>query len=258
MFKLLRVDFYHMFCKKWIWIFTGFMVISAVGFCVMQATAMDYVVALNRVIFLPMAFFGIVAAALVATVVGENFSDGIVKNKIISGKSRLSVYVSNLAASCLGCVLMYFFTVLVSYGIGICLFENNVSFERLLFFICLGFVMVCNYAAIYCMITMIAGNKSLALMFCMGIAFVLLFCSISVDGVLAQPEIKNGQINPSYISGMKREIYAWIHDINPTGQAAQLSKMECMFPVRYILAAFLSIVLSSGVGYAFYNKKDMR
>ena len=114
------------------------MVASAVGFCAMQYTAMDYVVALDRVIFLPMAFFGIAAAALVGMVIGEDFSDGIVKNKMISGKSRASVYFANLVASTLGCILMYLFTIMISYGMGIHLFENNVPFEKLLLFICLG------------------------------------------------------------------------------------------------------------------------
>lgn len=258
MFKLFRVDFYHMFYKKWFWIFTAFMVASAVGFCAMQYTAMDYVVALDRVIFLPMAFFGIAAAALVGMVIGEDFSDGIVKNKMISGKSRASVYFANLVASTLGCILMYLFTIMISYGMGIHLFENNVPFEKLLLFICLGFVTICNYAAVYCMVTMIVGNKSLALMFCMGIAFVLLFLSIHVDGMLARPEMKDGQINPFYVGGLKRTIYEWIHDINPTGQAAQLSQMECLFPVRYAIAALLSILLCSLVGYGVFCRKDIK
>ena len=69
----------------------------SVAFVHMQYSGMDYVVALDRVVFLPLSFYGVIAAALVSLFIGEDFSDGCIRNKIVSGKSRSSVLISGIS-----------------------------------------------------------------------------------------------------------------------------------------------------------------
>ena len=258
MARLLWADFYHFFKKKWFWLTSLFMVGSSIFFCIMQYTAMDYVVGLDRVIFLPMAFYGIAAAALITMVVGEDFSDGIIRNKIVSGKSRISIYGSLLLVSCTACIAVYAVSIITSFGIGVHFFENNVDGKELLFFCGMGIGISIVYACLFCTITTLSGNKAFSAVLCMILSFVLLFLAVYFNGLLAQPEYKNSVLNLRYVAGMKRSIYGWLYDINPFGQAAQLSQMKCSNPLRCILVDIVITVFTGFGGRLSFSKKDIK
>lgn len=258
MSRLLRADFYHMYCKKWIWLCVLSMMFIAVGFCIMQYTAMDYEVGLDRVIFLPMSFYGVAIAALISILVGEDFSEGIVKNKIISGRTRVSIYFSNLVVSWAACITVYLLTVATAWGIGVNFFEVNVTISEIMRFVVLGCFTCLSYGSIYCMITISAGNKTIAVAICMSLAFVMLFLCLHSNSILVQTEYKDGIWNPHYVVGIKRLVYELLHDINPSGQAAQLSEMKCLNPVRFIAADLIMMVVTGVGGVLFFYKKDIR
>lgn len=258
MTRLLRADFYHVFCKKWLWLCTLCMMLSAVFFCWMQYTAMDYVVALDRVIFLPMAFYGVAAAGLISIVIGEDFSDGVIRNKIVSGKSKVSIYLSQMIVSCVACITVYAAMIITSYGIGVNLFENNVKGEELLLFVGLGIGTCMVFGSLFCTITVLTGNKAVSAVICMALSFVLLYLAMQLNGILIQPEYKEGARNIHYVGGVKRTVYEWIHMVNPFGQAAQLSQMECENPVRYVFAVITTVILTGAIGVMAFHKKDVR
>ncbi len=54
--SLLRADLGHMYENKRFWFFAGAMIAIAVTFIVMQYNAIDDMVSLDRVIFLPMSY----------------------------------------------------------------------------------------------------------------------------------------------------------------------------------------------------------
>ena len=125
--KLLSADLFRIFHSKWFWLCLGGMIAMSVGFLFMQYTAVDYTVPLSRVIFLPMSFYGVTVAAMVSLFVGEDFSDGFIRNKIIAGHSRFSVFASNLVVCWLACALIYFATSLFTTLCGTFLFDNDIA-----------------------------------------------------------------------------------------------------------------------------------
>ncbi len=258
MSRLLRADFYHVFCKKWLWLCTLCMMLSAVFFCWMQYTAMDYAVALDRVIFLPMAFYGVAAAGLISIVIGEDFSDGVIRNKIVSGKSKVSIYLSQMIVSCTACITVYTATILTSYRIGVNLFENNVRAEKFLLFFVLGIGTCMVFGSVFCTITVLTGNKAVSAVQCMGLSFVLLYLAMHLNSILVQPEYKNDVLNIHYVGGVKRTVFEWVHMVNPFGQAARLSQMECENPVRYMLAVMITVILTGVIGAMTFRKRDIK
>ena len=253
--KLLLADSFRIFRSKWFWLCLGGMLALAGAFVTMQYTAMDYVVPLSRVIFLPMSFFGMVVAALVSLFVGEDFSDGFIRNKIVAGCSRSAIFASNLIVSCLACLMIYVITTLLTAAIGCLLFEIDVSVSRFLQHLTLGMGMCLAYVCIYCTITMVCGDKTTAAVLCMGLAFFLLVACLHTNQVMVQTEYKDGVRNPAYVDGVAKVIYRVLHDLNPTGQAAQLSAMEVFQPIRCILCDFFWILIA-GAGCAVFNRKD--
>lgn len=258
MSRLFRADCYRMYTKKWIWLCSAMMIAAAAAFVVMQRTAMGYSVSVDRVIFLPMSVYGIAVAALVSLFAGEDFSDGVIRNKIISGRSRASVYFSNMLVCQMGCITVYLLTLIVTLSLGLLLFEINVTVGEVAFYTFLGLFTCMAYAGIYCMITMLAGNKSEAVAICMGLAFVMLFLCLHTNQILMQQEYKDGALNPNYVSGIKRSVYGLLHDLNPSGQAAQLSAMECLNRARFVITDLIWILTAGGAGAFFFEKKDIK
>lgn len=255
--KLLFSDMFRMFHSKWFWWCLGGMVSMSVGFIIMQYTAMDYEVPLSRVIFLPMSFYGVTLAALISLVVGEDFSDGFIRNKIIAGHSRCSIFASNLVISWISCVVIYLIVVLFTVSVGSLIFEINITFDGFSRYLFLGIGMCMAYGCIYCSITMLCGNKVTATVLCMGVAFFMLFACLHTNQIMVQPEYKNGSLNPAYVDGAAKKIYALLHDLNPSGQAAQLSAMEVFLPIRCWLCD-LGWMLAAGAGMLMFERKDIQ
>lgn len=258
MSKLLRADFYRMYHDKKFWLCLGAMLASAIMFIIMQYTAMDYVVELDRVIFLPMSFYGLAVAALIAYFIGDDFHDGVIRNKLVAGSSRSSVYFSNLICSWTACLAVYGITVTVTAAIGLPLFENSISLVKYLQFFIIGLFTCLAFGSIYVMLSMLLGERTRAVVVCMGLAFFMLFLCLHTNGMIVQEPYKNGLPNPHYVGGVKRMVYEFLHDLNPFGQAAQLSSMEYLNPVRWIGLDVFWIGLASVFGNFLFLKKDIQ
>lgn len=255
--KLLSADLFRIFHSKWFWICLGGMLAIAIAFIVMQYTAMDYTVPLSRVIFLPMSFYGVAVGALVSLFLGEDFSDGFLRNKIISGHSRRNIFASSLIVSCLACTVIYLTVTAFTASLGCLFFEIDVSPSQFLQCLILGIGMCLAYSSIYCSVTMVCGNKTTSVVLCMGLAFFLLFSCLHTNQIMVQPAFKNGMPNPSYVEGFAKSVYGFLHDLNPSGQAAQLSAMDIFHPAHW-MACDLWWFFASGIGCLLFRKKNIQ
>lgn len=257
MSRLLYADLYRMYCKKRFWLFVASMIVLALMFIIMQYTAMDYVVSLDRVLFLPMSFYGVVIAALISLFVGDDFSDGVIRNKLIAGRHRSSIYMSNLVACWTACLTIYFFTIITTVGVGIHFFENNVTLENLFVFLILGLFTCMALGSVFCMLSMLLANKATSVMVCMGLAFCMLFLCLHTNQILMQQEYKNGVLNPHFVNGIWRVLYGILHDINPMGQVAQLSAMEYFNSFRWICCDVFWVLVGVVFGNIVFQRKNI-
>lgn len=258
MTRLLGADTVRMYHSKCFWMCLGGMLIMAVGFLIMQGTSMDYIVPLSRVIFLPMSFYGVAAAALVSMFVGEDFSDGFIRNKLIAGRSRKTVFLSTLIVCWTACVAIYLITTVFTYLTGRFFFEADITFMDFLRHLLLGILTCLAYGSIFCTVSTLVGNKASAVLICMGLAFLMLFSSLHTNQVMVQAEYKNGMLNPHYVRGSLKAAYALLHDLNPTGQAAQLSAMHIFHSIRWIACDLGWMLAAAVLGTALFQRANIR
>ena len=256
--RLLGADTVRMYHSKCFWMCLGGMLIMAVGFLIMQGTAMDYTVPLSRVIFLPMSFYGVAVAALVSMFVGEDFNDGFIRNKLIAGRSRKTVFLSTLIVCWAACVILYLITTGFTYFAGRFFFEADITLMDFWRHLLLGILTCLAYGSIFCTVSTLVGKKAGAVLICMGLAFLMLFLSLHTNQVMVQPEYKNGLLNPHYVRGPLKAVYAILHDCNPTGQAAQLSAMHVFQPVRWIVCDLLWMLAAAVLGTTLFQRADIR
>lgn len=255
---LLRADFYRLLRSKWLWLSALSMLGLSFAFVAMQHSGMDYVVALDRVVFLPLSFYGVIAAALISLFVGEDFSDGCIRNKIVAGRSRTAIFLSSLIVSCVSCIIIYFLMLAVTISLGLALFENNVASGQLVQMIALGLGSCLMYSCLYCTLTLLIGNRTTAVVVCMVLSFCMLFLALHTNQIVIQQPTKDGLPNPHYISGWMKHFYVFLHDFNPTGQACQLSQMDCHSPLSWLCLNLLWCLLSIGVGAALFANRNIR
>ena len=258
MIRILRADFIRLRKSFAFWLSLIGMIVLAAGFMFIQATAMDYSVPLNRVIFLPMSMYGIAMAAFVSVFVGTDFSDGFIRNKLLSAKSRSSLVISQVFVSSVGCFVVYVVVTAFSAGVGQFFFENNVVLAVFLKFFVIGAGMSIATGCMFSIITVICGNKIQAVVVCMGLAFMMLFLCLHTNEMLVQTEYKDGVRNSHYVGGIRREICSILHDVNPCGQAAQLSAWEVWHPVRTLIINLVVIAAFSGLGCTLFRRKDVK
>ena len=256
--RLLRADLRRMLFSRWFHLSLGGMAALCLGFIAMQHGGMDYVVALDRVIFLPVSFYGVVMAALCSLFAGEDFSGGFIRCKLIAGRSRSAVYFSQLIVCSAAALAVYLLMISMTLGIGVHLFENNVSFENLLRCALLGALTCIVHAVLFTAITMLLQNKATAATVCMGLAFGMLFLALHTNQIVIQEPIKNALPNPAYVTGFRRAFWFFLHDFNPCAQAAQLSDMTVLSPVRWIVCDLIWLSVCIFGGAKWFERSDIR
>lgn len=258
MLRFLRADLRRLTQSRALLLYALGMLLLAAALMVMQATAMDYTVPLSRVVFLPLSFYGVASAAFVSAFAGTDFSDGFIRNKLIAAARRRDVVFSQLVTCCAACALVFAVTTLFTLGVGSFFFQNDVTAGTFAAHFLLGIGMSLSVACLFAVVTLLCGNKPRAIVWCMGIAFAMLFLSLHTNQALVQPEIKDGLPNPHYISGLRRAVYGVLHDLNPCGQAAQLSTWRTFDPLRMALCDLLWVLGVPAVGCILFDRKDIQ
>ena len=257
MMNLLRADFARLCKSPALWRSLIGMLALAAAFMVMQATAMDYTVPLSRVIFLPMSLYGIAMAALVSAFVGGDFAGGFIRNKLLTAKSRGVIVLSSMIASATACLVVYLIVTAFTAGVGRFFFENNVKPADFWRFFALGAGMSLVTGSLFAVIAMLSGNPARAALWCVGLACGMLLLCLHTNEILVQPEYRDGVLNPHYVGGFRRTLCSLLHDLNPCGQAAQLSAWEVWHPVRAQMFNLITMILSAVLGCRLFHEKDI-
>lgn len=226
---------------------------------------------LDSLIFTFLFIIGILMSVLISLFIGTDYSDGTIRNKIITGQSRNSIYAANFITCTLIGLLLCLWGVAVNLAIGVPLFgmpQMPANTFGLLFLNSL--LAVIAHASIFNLISMLCSNKAHSVMICILTAFIMLFIAISLYSALSQPEmyeavsITDGEsglemmTNPNYISGIKREIYQFFIDFLPTGQCSQIGNLEVLHPVRMAIYSLMIIIVSNVLGIFCFQKKDIK
>ena len=240
--RILKAEFYKIFHEKWLLIACFFMIVFSIGFILMQKTAMSYTVGINRVLFLPMVMYGIVISVLISVFVSEEFDDGFIKNKIIANNNRKEIYLIGLLSNLIASLIVYLITALFTLIVSYFLFSINISLLDYVSYFILGIFIMLVFSGIFYLISIIASKKSKAIIINMGLAFLLLIIALIMNGMM--------MADNSFIMQV-------LYDLNPYGQTAQLTSMNCLDMFRCIKIDTFLFILFAVFGIKYFDKKDI-
>lgn len=280
MLRLLSAEFSRLFKNKIFYVLCG--VAAAFGafmpiinYATLNRNSEDYVPYSDSGAFAIFFFGGVISAIFVSLFIGTEYSDGTMRNKLICGHTRTSLYFSGFTVNFCASALIYICFFIVLFTIGTAFFRNyQYSVKEILLLMDAGFANLFAYTSVFTAISFCNRNKAgtavVSLVLCMAL-IVVSFVSLSR---LAEPEVypaamcmsadgtlyeQDEEPNPNYVSGKKREVLQFVADFLPAGQGFVLSGFtsEPEFKKEYILYSLILSFASDLVAVPVFRKKNI-
>lgn len=274
--KLMRANFERLWKNKLFWAGMAVMVLYCVFLSVgeyVNTRKYDAYIFAEYVLFGFLPVVGVLVSVFISQFVGTEYSDGTIRNKIVTGQSRNHIYLTELFGGAVMTVTVWIVSILTMVLLGFLLFDGfRMNMGHLMMLTILSLFSCLIYTSVFHMIAMICPNKTHTAIINMLLAFGILFLGIYLTQSLWAPEMieqaaltVNGTVsefelvpNPNYISGVKREIYQFLCDILPGGQVIQIVSLDVLHPYRMIVGDVVIMLVSTVAGMFFLNKKDIK
>lgn len=274
MSKLLSANFMRLKKEKVFWILFFFM--CALGIVFPTVTKIDeiktgFINNVDNAFGQYAIFIGIIMAVFCSFFVGQEYSDGTIRNKIISGKKRTDVYLANFITCTVVSVIIccVFFLAYLCVGIPLLGFFSIDIKIVLQLFLTVIFLSIA-FSAIYTLIAMSSTNKAVTAVICILLAFLFLFIGMQLNKMLSQPETVLGMTmkegvqayeelpNPDYLNAEERKIVQFAYDFIPGGQVAQCAAMDAVNLPLLPVYSFIIVLVTTGIGLLIFRRKDLK
>lgn len=276
--KLLNSGIRYICKSKLFWLellffvgFSAFIVIANYSPTVQSSEAPLYLDDVFHIFYQMMAF---AFAICISMTVGTEYSDGVIRNKLIVGHTRRDIYFSALLLHVLSSLFMIVIHGVVSYGLGYLLFGGfQTDFSQFVYMIVCSTLANLVFVALFVSISINSSNKALTVVITLVLYIAVIYLTsfigarlsaeeMTYDGIKILPDgtMQLGEMvkNPNYVSGMRRSVYEFIYDLIPTGQIIQMQADEFVPCVLFPVISVALIVLNIAAGYLLFRKKDIK
>lgn len=164
----------------------------------------------------------------IGTFIGEEYSDGTIKNKIIIGCKRKNIYLSNLITNIIVIflyTLIYIVTLLITSLI--LKFDLTIPTYKFIQLLIASILLNIVYVSLFTLISMEISNKTLSII----ISFSIVICMMLM--------IPNIYLKSLTASGTNKLLCKIILNITPYGQAYQIMNLTD----NYTYFSFISVIL---------------
>ncbi len=252
---------------------------KAVEFCQGHSECNKYLYPGSDNIYQEFGFYlPFVIAAFIGIWLGQEYSGGAIRNKMIAGNTKREVYFANWLSCVIVSVMLNFVQVITSAiptSPWIIIFKEfdhyGKAFVYFAGYLGVSTMVVAAMASIFVMIHMLLQKRTVGLVVSLAVLAVLMFAAADMYGALNESmyvydamEFVDGEFvpslnkvyNPNYISGSKKEIYALLLDIQPMGQLFRFGRDTNY--VLYMGYSCMITVLTLGVGLCLFRRKNLR
>lgn len=216
---------------------------------------------------------GGVAALVSSLFLGREYQDGTLRNKLIAGYTRTSIYLAGLMVNLLSALALCFCYSFFACIIGIPLMGGFQAELGTLLLLLLGNLLAIGvYCSLFTLIEMLTSSRAGAIVITMLLFLLLLVLGTVLIGRLQEPEWisivtgadQSGQLifqqtepNPNYLDGPMRTIAQTIVNLIPTGQAFSLAGGGDEFLSQLPLYSAGLIAVTTAGGILGFRKKDI-
>lgn len=269
MSRLLIANFARLKNSKLFWCLVGLSLIVAL-FDILNLLSYPERPSIDSALFVYPVLIGIMISIFGSIFFGTEYSDGTIRNKLMIGHLRVNVYIANLITAISAALTMFVAYMIPVVAIGFPVFGTpamgGAQFVGMMFTSLVTLVAICS---LHVMVSMIFSGKAGATVINLLLAFLLLVVALIALGKLTAPEYvpnydMTGNLieytpNPMYPKGIERDIYQFIVDVLPMGQAAQFfaGAINSALWLLVIYSAAVSVICN-GIGIAVFNRKNIK
>ncbi len=212
-------------------------------------------------------------AVFCALFLGTEYEHGVIRNKLIAGKTRPAVYLSSLVLSLAACFLMIAAYFLPIVCVGPLLTQGLGMTGGMLALVVIGELLMAAALCGLCTLgSMLISRKAILAVTLLLAVLAGLAVGGHLTGRLAEQEFFQGIMmteegelvdasdmeNPGFLRGREREIYQFVADFLPTGQALLYNFDMIVHPVAMCLYSLLILAASTAGGLAAFRRKDLK
>ena len=225
--KLLSANFFRLRKNKCFRGSLAFMFVIGIASPLLRYRDMKqsgYINNLDNGFFMCALFIGIILAVFCSLFIGTEHNDGTIRNKIIVGQKRETIYLSNMVTCSIIAITMCIVFFVPYLSVGIPLLGFFVADMKMIVMIGITvLVLSVTFASLFTLVAMLSQNKAIIAVAC------ILF-----------------------------SIVQFIYDVNPGGQAIQCSTMQVVNLTRLPIYSLVIVILTTGAGVWIFKKKDLK
>lgn len=270
MIKLLKAGFFRLKKDVIFWLFI-FLTIGMAGFTLFRYLSNEGVY-LDKILNEFIKYIGLFIAIFVSIFVGKEYGQGIIRNKIIVGHSRISIFLSNLIISIVVSLLCELIYLIIVFLIGIPLFgQMQMSFSQFAIVLLNTALVIISFCSIYNFITMICSEITISISICI-ILFVAMFVAQAALGFTANSRkyiehafwdngnkyIISQEPDPNYPGDEKVKQARTLYLSIPQGQAMKIGGNDLTYSAQMAISSIILIGVVNIVGVCIFSKKELK
>lgn len=270
MIKLLKAGFFRLKKDVIFWLFI-FLTIGMAGFTLFRYLSVEGAY-LDKILNEFIMYIGLFIAIFVSIFVGKEYGQGIIRNKIIVGHSRISIFLSNLIISIVVSLLCEIIYLIIVFLIGIPLFEQmQMSFSQFAIVLLNTALIIISFCSIYNFITMICSEITISISICI-ILFVAMFVAQAALGLTANSRkyiehafwdngnkyIISQEPDPNYPGDENVKQARMLYLFIPQGQAMKIGNNDLTYSVQMTISSIILICVVNIVGVCIFSKKELK
>ena len=214
---------------------------------------------------------GLFCAVFISLFLGTEYSDGTIRNKIIVGHSRNTVFLSHLGV-CFTASLVFAAVWFAGGLVGIpFLGWFHMPALQLVCFLLLAVLFIGALCAFFTALGSLFSNKAAGAVSAILLFLALMVLASMIYNRLCEPEMFSGVVmtaqgiqmgdpvpNPDYLRGGARVFCEILLELLPTGQGILLANLEIAHPLRMALFSLGTIAACTGAGMFAFRQKDLK
>lgn len=230
----------------------------------------EQMVFLDDIFYSVVPALGVMCAVFASLFIGTEHSDGVMRNMLVVGRARWEIYLANYAV-CLVAAFAFLVCWFLGGLAGVPIIGAWRDVNGLLLRCAVLILCAASYMGIFCLLSMLCANRAVAAVIALLLSVALLMFSSYMLNALNQPEFQQGMMmteaglelseptpNPSYVGGMKREVFRFLSDTLPSGQSISVCSYELERPVLSLVSSAVIALLTTAAGVVCFRRKDIR
>ncbi|SFD24955.1 ABC transporter permease subunit [Ruminococcus albus] len=268
MIKLMKTNFYKMFHSWSFWL--TLLLMPFINIMTMITKNEEYsgrvkesiydkwsVIQCPETCFTHLSSFVFIAVLLIGMIIGDEYSSGAIRNKLVAGYSRIQLYTGYLLTSIVECFLVHIICTVVCYGICCTLYGYDGYFLTFVSML----VRSLAPAAALCVLTLFcivaAGNRIIGMVAAILGDLIICLCYSANLSVYAR-------LDNSEISEFSHKLYIIIDSLLPSFYSGWfVDPVDKAIDLRTAIQpscgwCMITMTLFCITGYIIFEKKDMK